>query len=405
MIPRTVMSAIERSIRFNPVTLITGSRQVGKTTVCTELAREHGFNYVSLAKIAERVSAREDPALFLSMHPAPLIIDEVQYVPALFDHIKSIIDQVAFDGDDNSGMFVLTGSQVFSLMEGVTESLAGRVGIIRMLPLSLNEILGRDELPFKVDFESNILRSRTATMGLEEVYERILRGGYPKLYAKPDYAVSEYYSDYITAYIERDVSQILKIKDQGAFVRFMRIMASLTGQELVYDTVAKAIGVDMKTIRAWTSVLEASGIIHLLQPYSGSAVRSISKRPKMYFWDTGLACHLANVFDKADLSSVNIFGAMVETMIVNEIMKSYSNNRADAGFYYYRSTNGNGVDLVIQRGGILTLVECKSGMTYDKGDLKAFSRLENVGPSCIICLTENAYPIAEGVYALPLTSI
>ncbi len=405
MIPRTILSAIERSIRSKPVTLITGSRQVGKTTVCSQLVREHGYNYVSLADIAERVSAREDPAMFLRTHPTPLIIDEVQYAPALFDHIESVIDKVAFETGRNEGMYVLTGSQLFNLMEGVTQSMAGRVGIIRMLPLSLNEIHGRDEPPFEVDFERNIIRSRTSTMDIRAVYETVIRGCYPELYAKPNIVTSEFYSDYVTTYIERDVSQILRVTDQGMFLRFMRVMASLTGQELVYDTVAKAIGADMKTVRAWTSVLESCGIIHLLQPYSGSTVRSVSKRPKLYFWDTGLACHLAKVTDVGMLTSGYLLGSMVETLIVNEIMKSYSNNRAEAGFNYYRDSNGNEVDLVISKGGTLTLVECKSGMTYDKGDVKAFSKLSNVGPSCLMCLTDKPYPIMDGVYALPITSI
>lgn len=387
------------------MTLITGSRQVGKTTICKQLAREHGFNYVSLADITNRVSAEEDPGLFLRLNPAPLIIDEIQYVPVLFDYIKSVIDKVAFEDGSNKGMYVLTGSQEFNLMQGVTESLAGRVGIIRMLPLSLNEIRGREETPFKVDFESNILRSRTVTMDVEEVYNMILRGCYPQLHSDPDTPISEFYSDYVTTYIERDVSQILSIKNQGLFLRFMRIMASLTGQELVFDTVAKAIGIDMKTVRAWTSVLESCGIIHLLQPYSVSSVRSMSKRPKMYFWDTGLACYLAKVNDAASLSSGYLLGPMVETLIVNEVMKSHINNRAETDFHYYRDSTGKEVDLVMSGNGVHTLIECRSGMRYDKGDVKAFSRISNVGPSCIICLTENAYPIADGVYALPLTSI
>ncbi len=405
MIPRTVFAAIERSIRSKPVTLIIGSRQVGKTTVCSKLVRELGFGYVSLANIEERVSAREDPAMFLRTHPAPLIIDEVQYAPALFDYIESIIDRIKFEEGHNEGMYVLTSSQVFNLMQGVTQSMAGRVGIIRMLPLSLNEIRGRDEPPFQVDFEPNILRSCTSTMDVQDVYRTIVRGCYPELYAKSDIVTSEFYSDYVTTYIERDVSQVLRVTDQGMFLRFMRVMASLTGQELVYDTVAKAIGADMKTVKSWTSVLESCGIIHLLQPYSGSTVRSMSKRPKMYFWDTGLACHLAKVTDVGTLSSGYLLGHMVETLIVNEVMKSYSNNRVEAGFNYYRDTGGNEVDLVISKDGVNTLIECKSGMTYDRGDVKSFSKLANVGPSCIICLTEKAYPISDGVYVLPLTSI
>ncbi|MDR3206138.1 MAG: DUF4143 domain-containing protein [Candidatus Methanoplasma sp.] len=186
--------------------------------------------------------------------------------------------------------------------------------------------------------------------------------------------------------------------------------ASLTGQELVYDMIANAVGVDVKTVQSWIGVLAAGGVIHLLQPYSaGSTVKRIVKRPKIYFCDTGLACHLAKVTDAATLRAGYLKGPMTKTFIVNEIMKSYRNNREEAGFYYYRDSSMNEIDLMILRNGMLSLIECRSGMTFDASDVKAFGRMEKsdytVGPSCIICLTERPYPITKGVYALPITSI
>ena len=192
MIPRTILDSIEESIRQKPVTLITGARQVGKTTLCKMIAAERGFDYVSLATGSDRMMAMEDPELFLKLHPAPLIIDEVQYAPVLFEHIEGIVDEMKFRTGSNKGMYILTGSQVYNLMEGITQSMAGRVSMVRMSPLSLSEILGRKETPFMVDFESNIRRSMEHTLSLEWVYDTIVRGSYPELYDQSDIKPSKY---------------------------------------------------------------------------------------------------------------------------------------------------------------------------------------------------------------------
>lgn len=410
MIPRTILSSIEESIRFKPVTLITGARQVGKTTLCRLIAEEHGYNYVTLATGSERAMAVSDPEMFLRIHPAPLIIDEVQYAPKLLEVIEGIVDDTKFRTGSNTGMYILTGSQVYNLMEGVTQSMAGRVGIIPMSPLSINEILGRDERPFKVDFEENIRRSMERSIPVMDVYGMIVRGGYPELHDQPEMRSSKFYSDYVDTYIERDVSQIINLKDSLKFRMFMEYMASITGQELIYDKVSSAIGVSIHTVQSWLGVLVAGGIVRLLQPYfERSNVKRIVKRPKIYFCDTGLACYLARIFDAETLRAGYLNGPMVETFIINEIMKTYSNNTEEAGFYYYRDAQNNEVDFMILRNAELTLIECKAGMTYDHTDVKAFSRLENsdytVGPSCLMCLTERAYPLKPGVYALPLSSI
>ena len=410
MIPRTILDSIEESIRQKPVTLITGARQVGKTTLCKMIAAERGFDYVSLATGSDRMMAMEDPELFLKLHPAPLIIDEVQYAPVLFEHIEGIVDEMKFRTGSNKGMYILTGSQVYNLMEGITQSMAGRVSMVRMSPLSLSEILGRKETPFMVDFESNIRRSMEHTLSLEWVYDTIVRGSYPELYDQSDIKPSKYYSDYVDTYIERDVSQIINLKDKLKFRQFMEYIASITGQELVYDRVAKNLSVSVHTIQSWVGVLVAGGIVHLLQPYSErSNIKRIIKRPKLYFCDTGLACYLAKIFDPETLRAGYLNGPMVETFIVNEIMKTYDNNTEESGFFYYRDSEMNEIDLVMLRNGMLTLVECKAGIGYDSTDVKAFSRLDRsdyrIGPSCLICLTEKAYPLRDGVYALPLSSI
>ena len=410
MIPRTVLSSIEESIRFKPVTLVTGARQVGKTTLCQLIAEKHGFGYVSLATGSERAVAMRDPEMFLRLHPSPVIIDEVQYAPGLFDAIEGIVDARKFETGRNAGMYILTGSQVYRLMEGVTQSMAGRVGIIHMSPLSMSEILGREERPFVVDFESNIRRASEHVLSVDDVYGMIVRGMYPELYDRPDMRTSTFYSDYVDTYIERDVSEMIALKDKLKFRQFMEYLASMTGQELVNDSIAGAIGVSVHTVQSWLGVLVAGGIVRLLQPYfERSNVSRVVKRPKVYFCDTGLACYLARIFAAQTLRVGYLGGHMVETFIVNEIMKTYSNNTEEAGFYYYRDAEKREVDLLILRNARLSLIECKAGMTYDSTDVRAFSRLDKsdyeVGPSCLICLTDRAYPLKPGVYALPISSI
>jgi predicted AAA+ superfamily ATPase len=279
-----------------------------------------------------------------------------------------------------------------------------------MSPLSLSEILSRPEIPFKVDFEKNIKRCMEHTMRPEEIYRTVVRGSYPELYDKEQLGTHEFYSDYVDTYLTRDVSRMINLKDKTRFLEFMELTASLTGQELVYNKIANTIGVDIKTIQSWISVLAAGDIIHLVRAYSErSAVKRIVNHPKIYFWDTGLACHLAKVRDADTLRAGYLKGPMTETFIVNEIMKSYRNNKDDAGFYHYRDAQMNEIDLIILRDGTISLIECKAGMTFGPSDVKAFRRLENsdykIGESCIICMTEKPYPVKEGVYALPITAI
>jgi Predicted ATPase (AAA+ superfamily) len=410
MINRTIFEAIERSISQRPVTLITGARQVGKTTLCRELVSIHGYKYVSLADTSERSMAMRDPDMFLRIHGTPLIIDEVQYAPMLFNSIESVVDKAKFDTDRNEGMYVLTGSQAYNLMMGITQSMAGRVSIVRMSPLSMSEIYSREELPFTVDTENNIRRGMELTLGINDVYSMIVRGMYPELHDKKGLRTREFYSDYVDSYISKDVSQLIGLKDKSKFNDFMELLASLTGQELVYNNIANTLGVNIKTVQSWVSVLVAGDVIHLLQPYSErSTVKRIVKRPKVYFCDTGLACYLAKITDANTLRSGYLSGHMVETFIVNEILKSYRNSREDAGFFYYRDSQMNEIDLIILKDGTLSLIECKSGMTYDASAVKAFGRMEkseySVKASCLICLTDKPYPLKDGVYALPLTVV
>ncbi|MDO5862556.1 MAG: ATP-binding protein, partial [Thermoplasmata archaeon] len=410
MIDRTILELVEECIGLKAVTLITGARQVGKTTLCKELVRKHGFNYVSLAEAQDREEANADPLYFLKKHTCPLIIDEVQRAPALFDYLEAEVDRKMFETDSNEGMYVLTGSQAYALMQGVTQSMAGRLAIVEMSPLSLSEIIGRPEVPFLADIDENISRGEEHVMSHDEVFSMIVRGMYPELYQKPQTRTRQFYSDYVQTYIARDISQMINVRDKTKFLNFMSALASLTGQELVYDNVASDLGIDSKTVKSWTSILVAGGIIRLIQPYvPGSNMKSVKRRPKMYFCDTGLACYLSKIDSANSLDAHLRKGHMVETFIVNEIIKTYTNRGEPGNFYYFRDKNMNEIDLIIVKDGKMHLIECKTGMMFTKEDVKSFDKVSHaeyeIGPSCIVCLTDRAYSVKEGVRVLPVTSI
>lgn len=411
MIRRTIYKEILKTINNKAVTVITGARQVGKTTLCGLIEKELGFGYVSLADPLVRNAAKNDPSEFLSLHPAPYIIDEIQKAPELFDYLEGVVDAQIKKGN-KKGLYVLTGSQAYKLMKGVSESMSGRVGLISMEPLSLSEINDKEEEPFEVNIESISNRCKKYMIDSNDLYEYITRGFYPELYDNKDLSSSMFYSDYVATYLERDVSDFINLKDKQKFINLMTILASLTGQELIYENLAKEVGVDKKTVQSWISVLIAGNIIHLLEPYyENSVTKRVIKRPKIYFSDTGLACYLARVNSAETLKNSYLKGHMVETYIVNEIIKSYKNNHkdVDASFYYYRTFEKDEIDLIILLDGKLTLLECKSGEKYGKDDIKAFGDLKNtqykLGKNAIICTTHTIYPIGDNTYALPVSSI
>ena len=415
MINRTIYKEIIDTIKNKAVTVITGARQVGKTTLCSLIETELGFNYVSLADPIIRNSAKSDPSEFLSLNPFPLIIDEIQKAPELFEYLEGIVDKEIKKGNkkgNKKGLYVLTGSQAYKLMKGVTESMSGRVGLISMSPLSLSEITNKEELPFEVDIQRIKNRTKDYLIDTNKMYEYIVRGFYPELYDNTNLKTSIFYADYVETYLERDVSDFINLKDKQKFLNLMSVLASLTGQELIYDNLSKIIGVDVKTIQSWISVLIAGNIIYLLYPYNEeSMVKQVTKRPKLYYGDTGLACYLARVTTPDTLKASYLKGHMVETFIVNEIIKSYKNNRyeKETSFYYYRNSNQEEIDLIIVRDGKISLIECKSGEEFNSKDVSSFDNLSKtkleMTNNAIICTTKNIYSIGKGIYVIPVTSI
>ncbi len=410
MIYRTITETVLKSIKSKPVTLITGARQVGKSTLCRELVKTCGYNYVTLDNTRELSTAVNDPAYFLSVHKPPLIIDEIQKCKELFVEIESIVNEVKFKGEDNRGMYILTGSQAYNLMSNVTESMAGRVGIVNMSPLSLREIKGIKEEPFVINPEKNLKDALLNKMDINELYETIVNGFYPEIYDLNIEDSEQFYADYVSTYIERDVSQLINLKDKMKFQRFMEISASLTGEEYVYDTIANAVGVSVHTIDSWMSVLVAGNIVTLLEPfYMSSAVKRIKKRPKLIFNDTGLAAYLAGLNNAKVLQKSNFNGRFVETYIINEIIKSYKNNGIHAKFYYYRDSNQKEIDLIVENKGIVNLIECKSGVSFSLSDVAAFNEIKDdkyiIENSGIICSTKEPYALGNGYFAVPICSI
>lgn len=407
MIDRAIYETIKEQISLKPVVLITGARQVGKTTVCGMLSKESGIPYVTLADAEKRRMASTDPEMFIKVHGYPLIIDEIQYAPQLFEAIESVVDRERFTDPDAHGLFILTGSQRYRLMEGISQTMSGRVGMVDMQTVSLSEEYGLSERPFTVSPESAFARKKEIANGTD-IFSKIIRGMYPEIISKRGLTPQRFYSDYVDSYIMRDVSELINVRDRLKFRSFMEIVASMTGQILAYETISKSAGIDLKTVKSWLSVLEAGGIIHILESYSDrSVVKRVAKRPKLYMKDTGLACYLAKIPDAGILISSYLKGPMVETFIINEIMKTHLNKGLDTPFFYYRDSNGNEVDLLMLYGGKLSMIECKSGSDSGSSDIKAFKTLTSSfdKDGCVVDLSDEPYPITKDVYAIPVNLI
>lgn len=403
MIKRTVKEHIIHSLELYPVVIITGAPRVGKSTITASLREEFGFKYVTLDDIDNRRMAIEDPKLFIQYFGYPLIIDEIQYAPILLEVIESICNEARLNNTKSTGLFILTGSQQFQMMKGVTQSLAGRATIIKMTPLSSNEIRGTEEKPFKVNME--VMRKKFIHRDITLLFKEIHRGYFPELYNRPNHSAEKYYSDYVSTYIDRDVSEIINVKDKLKFHNFMQVLAGLTSQQINYSSLSKEIEVSAVTIKEWISVLLASDIIFLLQPYNETSIKKrVIKTPKVYFTDTGLASYLAKFKDPNTLLASRFAGAFMETYVVNEIRKSYLNNNLDFDAYYYRDSDQNEIDLVMLENAELTLIEIKKGVSFKLSDVESFKQLEKsqykVKDSCIICNTDKNYPLREDIFVL-----
>ena len=404
MYQRTLASIIKEVNDNFPVLLVTGPRQAGKTTLL-EMCAEGDRNYVTLDNLEARTLAQNDPGLFVQTHKPPLIIDEVQYAPNLFSHIKTVIDK-----EKTNGLFWLAGSQKFHLMKGITESLAGRVAIIDLLGLSQAEIDERcDRLtPFlpSPGWIDNAKRTIENPKTLTETYKRIWQGTFPRIVEATDSVRNLFYQSYIQTYIRRDVKDILSISDETLFYSFLRAVAARTGQLLNYADLGRDTAIDNKTAKSWLSVLETSGLVYLLKPYHRNVTKRLVKSPKLYFLDTGLCTYLTKWPTPDSLEAGAMSGAILETYLFSEILKSYYHNGVEPYFYYYRDLDQKEVDLVIETGDSLYPVEFKKTATPSSTASKHFHLLEKlgkkVGHGAVFCFVERDVVLAEDVTAIPV---
>lgn len=385
--------------------LITGPRQVGKTTIMKTLAEENR-EYVTLDDLQERKLAKEDPALFLNMHSLPIFIDEVQYAPELFSYIKIEVDQGAAPGT-----FWLTGSQAFRLMELAQESLAGRVALMHMPSLSQHEIHGSGEnIPFTVELEG--LKNRKINgkeADIHEVYERIWKGSMPGLISGKYSDRDVFYSSYIQTYINRDVSELIERVDKLLFMDFIRAAACRAGQMLNVHDIAGDIGVSAETAKRWLAVLEKSDVIFYLRPYSNNLLKRTIKTPKMYFFDTGLVAYLTKYSSAEILENGAMNGAIMENYVVSEILKSYHNDVKDCLMYYYRDKDTNEIDMVIESDGELHPLEIKRSINPGSEIIRAFKVLDKGsvprGKGAILCMRQELSAVNADNYIVPIWMI
>ena len=385
--------------------LITGARQVGKSTVLKQLMGDDREE-VLLDDLEERKLASKDPALFLQMHSLPILIDEVQYAPELFSYIKMAIDKGAAPGS-----FWLTGSQPFKLMGLAQETLAGRIAIIHMPSLSQHEIYGTGETePFSVDLEKLKRRSKTNKLAdLNEIYRRIWNGSLPGHVSGKYTDRDLFYSSYLQTYIERDVKEIADIEDTMLFSDFIRSAACRTGQMLNVSDIAQDVGISNDTAKRWLKILEKSDIIFFLRPYSNNLLKRTIKTPKMYFFDTGLVAYLTRYSSPEVLANGAINGAILENYVVSEIIKTYHNNTKDCLLWYYRDTNSNEIDLVIESDGMLHPIEIKRTASPGTELIKPFKLLDKAsvprGKGAIICMKETLSAVDSDNFIIPIWMI
>lgn len=407
MLKRTLEKTIKDVSKSFPVLLLTGPRQVGKTTLLKNIS---GGNrkYVTLDDFEQRQLAKTDPALFLQIHQPPLIIDEVQYAPELFPYIKMYVDK-----NKAPGLFWLTGSQKFHLMKNITESLAGRVAILDMLGFSYKEItnIADKSIPFlpTASWVEDAGQQFSKSPDINEIYKSIYRGSFPKLISDENMSRDIFYSSYIQTYIERDVKDITKIGNELRFLNFLKAIAARTGQLINYTDIARDVDIDVKTANAWASVLETSGLIKFLQPYYNNITKRIIKTPKMYFLDTGLCSYLTGWDSPKTLEAGAMSGAIFETYVFAEILKSYWNNGRDPNIYFYRDKDQREIDFIFEYNGMLYPVEVKKTATPSLSSIKSFSALESlkkpVGEGAVICLYKELFPFNKDVMLIPVNAL
>ena len=418
-IKRAVEDTIARISKMFPILLVTGPRQVGKTTLLLKMAEAQqndgiARKYVTLDDPDVRYLAKHDPALFLQRYSPPVLIDEIQYAPELLPYIKMSVDRSRKKGD-----FWITGSQAFHLMKNVSESLAGRVGIINLLGLSDAEIYQEPSEPFQTD--AGYLMKRLPIKrkrDLNEIYRRIFKGSMPELYADENVDWETYYRSYVDTYLQRDIRDLTQVADEMQFYNFMTIVAAQTSKPVVYEELANATGISAPTAKKWLSILVSSHIIALVQPFHNNVLKRVVKMPLIHFLDTGLAAYLLKWGNPEALEKGAMSGAFFESYVFSEIYKSYLNAGKEPPIFYYRDKDKKEIDLLLYQNGTLSPIEIKKSASPGKAAIKNFRVLEpitaepahagleslkvEIGTGSVICMANDLLPLDEKNWYVPV---
>ena len=403
---RHAEKALYELILSFPVILVTGPRQIGKTTLLQNAKKMGRIPYVSFDDIAETSAAKADPKAFLSLHQSPVVFDEIQYVPELFPYLK-----MAADRNRKKGMYFLTGSQHFHLMKNVSESLAGRVGILQLMGLSMRETGGdKFDRAFIPTEEYLTERKKNArNVGAAEIWKMIYTGSFPAVLSGFSKQKS-FYASYIKTYIERDVRFLTQVGDELAFMQFITVAAARTGQMLNYRDMARDVQISEPTAKKWLSILITSGLVYLLPPFSMNVEKRVVKTPKLYFLDTGLAAYLTKWTSPDVLRYGAAAGAYFETFVISEILKSYYNNGTEPALYYYRDKDAKEIDLLIMENGALHPLEIKMTATPKREDVAVFKVLKavknlKIGTGGLICADTALRILDKECYSIPAAYI
>ena len=401
---RHIEPVVERIAKRKPVLVLTGARQVGKSTMLKEVCPN--VNYVTLNRPLVRESAKDNPSLFFEANKPPVIVDEIQKAAELLDDIKDVVD-----ADKKKGQFYLTGSQSLKLMKNVSDSLAGRAGVIQLLGISMRELA---QVAYRKPFlptgeHMDEMAKSGSGFDYAGTVSCLHKGFFPELYETESdlHDWADYYSSYFQTYIEKDIKDVLNIQDEAAFIKFVKATASLTGEMLNLSTIAEICAKDVKTVRAWLSVMESSGLVYLLEPYYNNFNKRLVKTPKLYFLDTGLICWLLGWNTQEQLASGAMWGHIFESFVFAEILKSYYNDGiVKPPLYYYRDKDRNEIDLLIEDGDTLYPIEIKATGDPSKSMVKAFRCLADVpckkiGTGALLCLVKERLPLMDSVWALP----
>jgi len=386
---RDIERILKQAVKQFPSVIVTGPRQSGKTTLLKHLfSKSH--NYVSLDNPDLRLMATKEPALFFENFAPPLIIDEIQYAPQLFPYIKIIIDK----SREAKGQFLLTGSQIFPLMAKVGESLAGRIAVFTLLSLS-----------FKEQFVRDIARNLRDIEGLKN---RILVGGFPEPALAQRVNTELWFASYLQTYLERDVRQLRQIGDLGDFQRFLQLLAAFNGQTINFSILSRDLGIAVNTIKAWFSVLEASGQIISLKPFYLNKGKRIIKSPKVYFLDTGLLCYLSGISSKKQIFKGPLSGQMLETAVIGEVVRNFYNQGKIPRIFWWRTAHGDEVDFIIEDKGKIIPVEVKLSANINSNmakGLSSFCKLfyEKIDKAFLINLSKEKLAIQKKIVAIPFT--